>query len=233
MGLIGKEDWAGAEWIAYEKIPDSLINILPTDGKKDTYKENNILPLLRRSFQVKKPIRNATMFICGLGQFELHINGKKIGDHFLDPGWTKYDKQALYVPFDVTKNIRNGENTIGVMLGNGFYYIPPVSGRYRKLKVAFGYPKMICRLAIEYNDGSVKNIVVIAYGRTTAGPITFSSIYGAKIMTHAWSNRDGTSLDFVQSERSCDGRWPSVLNAQMAEPLKVMESFRHKKFILF
>ena len=83
------------------------------------------------------------MFICGLGQFELSVNGNKIGDHFLDPGWTKYDQQALYVSFDVTRNLNQGNNCIGVMLGNGFDYIPPVQGRYRKLKSAFGYPKMI------------------------------------------------------------------------------------------
>src|SRR5688572_16757642 len=135
MGLPEKSDWKGAEWIAYEKIPDSLINILPTDGKKDSYTGKNVLPLLRKFFTLRKNIRKATMYISGLGHFELSMNGKKIGDHFLDPGWTKYDRQALYVSFDVTKSLLGGDNCIGVMLGNGFYYIPPVPGRYRKLKV--------------------------------------------------------------------------------------------------
>jgi len=130
MGLLTKQDWLNAQWIAYEKIPDSLVDVLPVDVKKDTYTGSNVLPLLRKSFLLKKQVKKATMFISGLGQFELSMNGKKIGEHFLDPGWTKYDQQALYVSFDVTGNLNAGNNTIGVMLGNGFYYIPPVSGRY-------------------------------------------------------------------------------------------------------
>jgi alpha-L-rhamnosidase len=234
MGLLSKEDWKDAEWIAYEKIPDSLINILPVDGKKDTYLGKNILPLLRKSFSISKSIKKATLFICGLGHFELSINGKKIGDHFLDPGWTKYDKQALYVPFDVTNELKNGRNAIGVMLGNGFYYIPPVQGRYRKLKVSFGYPKMICRLAVEYSDGGHEDIISDSSWKTIAGPITFSSIYGgedydARLEQKDWDqsffNDDGWKQVVI-----VDG--PSMLNSQMVEPLKVMQVFKPQKITL-
>jgi hypothetical protein len=79
------------------------------------------------------------MFICGLGQFELSMNGKKIGDHFLDPAWTKFDKEAMYVTFDVTDNITSGDNAIGVMLGNGFHLTPRT--RYRKMTNAIGFQK--------------------------------------------------------------------------------------------
>ena len=227
IGLLSKEDWINAQWIAYEKIPDSLMNPLPTDGKKDTYKGNNILPLLRKSFDIKKRVKKATMFICGLGQFEMSINGKKIGDHFLDPGWTKYDKQALYVPFDVTNNLKTGENAIGVMLGNGFYYIPPVSGRYRKLKVAFGYPKMICRLLVEFNDGTVQNVISDTSWKTTPGPITFSSIYGgedydATIEQKGW-DLPGFKLDWWKQAIIVDG--PPILNAQLSDPVKIVKDF--------
>jgi len=230
MGLFTKKDWKSAKWIAFEKIPDSLVDVLPVDGKKDTYKENNILPLLRKSFVVKKKVKQATMFICGLGQFELSMNGKKIGDHFLDPGWTKYDKQALYVPFDVTKNIQPGSNAIGVMLGNGFYYIPPVQGRYRKLKVAFGYPKMTCRLAIEYNDGTLENIVSDDSWKTTEGPITFSSIYGGEDFDARLEQKGWNSSTFNSSAWRnvviVDG--PPELRAQLEDPLKIMDSFDSK-----
>mgnify|MGYP003577837099 CR=1 FL=1 len=143
MGLLTLTDWKNASWIAYEKLADSNINILPKDNKKDTYVGSNVLPLLRKDFIVKKAIAKASMFISGLGHFELSLNGKKQGDHFLDAGWVKYDKEALYVSFDVTESLLRGENTIGVMLGNGFYYVPPVKGQFRKSKPAFGWPKMI------------------------------------------------------------------------------------------
>jgi alpha-L-rhamnosidase len=231
MGLLTKQDWQNAQWVAYEKIPDSLMNVLPADGKKDTYTGKNVLPLLRKSLAVKKQVKKATMFICGLGQFELSINGEKIGDHFLDPGWTKYDKQALYVLFDVTGNLREGENAIGVILGNGFYYIPPVQGRYRKLKVAFGYPKMICRLAIEYTDGTAENIVSDHSWKTSAGPITFSSIYGgedydARLEQTNWNQTNYNDESWKQVV-IVDG--PPTLNSQMVDPVKLFEEFSPKQ----
>lgn len=231
MGLLTKADWKGASWIAYEKIADSNINILPTDGKRDKYQGNNILPLLRKSFNINKPVKKATMFICGLGHFELSLNGKKAGDHFLDPGWTKYDKQALYVTFDLTNQLKQGDNAIGVMLGNGFYYVPPVPDRYRKLKSAFGYPKMICRLSIEYEDGSEENIISDKSWKTAAGPVTFSSIYGGEDynanMEQAGWDTPGFNDGNWKSVIITDG--PPILNSQAAEPLRVMETFLPKK----
>lgn len=179
---------------------------------------------------VRNKVKNATIFISGLGHFELSMNGKKVGDHFLDPGWTKYDRQALYVPFDVTQQLREGENVIGVMLGNGFYYIPPVTGRYRKLKTAFGYPKMIARLVIDYSDGSSEDVVSDPTWRTAPGPITFSSIYGGEDYDARLEQKGWDNLGFN------DAAWKNVvtvdgpdLNAQMAEPLKVMQTFNPQK----
>lgn len=231
MGLVNSGDWKGAKWIAYEKIADSNINILPTDGKRDTYTGNNVLPLLRKNFSVSKTIKNATLFISGLGHFEVSINGKKVGNHFLDPGWTKYDQQALYVPFNVTSQLKKGGNAIGVMLGNGFYYVPPVPGRYRKLKTAFGYPKMICRLAIEYTDGTMQDVVSDPSWKTSKSAITFSSIYGGEDYDANLEQDEWDTYAFKDAAWKqvlvVDG--PPVLNAQLTEPLKVMETFSPKK----
>ncbi|MES2773810.1 MAG: family 78 glycoside hydrolase catalytic domain [Bacteroidota bacterium] len=230
MGLLEKSDWKNARWIAYEKLPDSNI-IIPAahgKGKKEWGPGKNILPLLREDFTVIKPIKKATAFICGLGHFDMHINGEKVGDHFLDPGWTKYDKHALYVTFDVTNHLKTGVNAIGVMLGNGFYYIP--RERYRKLTGAFGYPKMMCRVLVEYTDGTTSNIVSDAGWKTAPGPVTFSSIYSGENYDATLEQKGWDAPGFN------DGNWsdvtlvdgPPVLNSQMAEPLKVMESFTAK-----
>ncbi len=227
MGLQTKADWKGARWIAYDKIADSNINILPIDGAKDKYQGNNVLPLLRKTFTIKKPIKQATMFVTGLGHFDVSLNSKKVSDHFLDAGWTKYDQQALYVPFDLTKEIKTGNNVVGVMLGNGFYYIPPVPGRYRKTKTAFGHPKLICRLAITYTDGSSEDIISDTSWRTSPSPITFSSIYGGEdynaILEQGGWDQPNFNDDTWKQVITVDG--PPVLNAQMAEPLKVMQTF--------
>ena len=70
------------------------------------------LPLLRREFDVPKPIRRAIVSVCGLGHYELRLNGEKVGDHVLDPGWTNYRKTCLYSTYDVTDQIRRGENCL-------------------------------------------------------------------------------------------------------------------------
>jgi alpha-L-rhamnosidase len=230
MGLLTLADWKNAKWIAYEKLADSNINVLPKDNKKDTYFGSNVLPLLRKDFVVKKAIAKASMFISGLGHFELSLNGKKQGDHFLDAGWVKYDKEALYVSFDVTESLLKGGNTIGVMLGNGFYYVPPVKGRFRKSKPAFGLPKMICRLLIEYKDGTTENIISDKSWKTSSGPITFSSIYGgedydARLVQKGW---DTPSFDGKQWRNVLIVNGPPAIRSQQAEPLRVFENFSAK-----
>jgi alpha-L-rhamnosidase len=226
MGLLNLADWKGAKWIAFEKLADAHINILPTDGKKDQFNANNILPAFRKSFSLHKQIKSATAFISGLGQFEMHLNGQKVGDHFLSPGWSKYDQEALYVTFDVTHQLKPGENVIGVLLGNGFYYVPPVKGRYRKLKSAFGYPKMICKLQISYTDGSSTTIVSDPSWKTAPSAVTFSSIYGgedynANLEQAGW---DQPGFDARQWKTSLLVTGPA-LKAQNEEPVKVFEHF--------
>ncbi len=227
MGLLDPSDWKGAKWIAYEKLPDSLVYSLVTDKKVDKISGSNVLPLLRKNFTVKKKVKKASAFISGLGHFELSINGKKAGDHFLDAGWTKYDREALYVTFDITKQLKQGNNAIGVMLGNGFYYVPPVKGRYRKLKSSFGYPKMISRVLIEYTDGTSENIVSDNSWKTSKGPIIFSSIYGgedynANLEQQGW---DTPAFDDKKWKPVLIVNGPPQLNSQMAEPLKIFENF--------
>lgn len=229
MGLLDIADWKGAKWIAYEKLADSNLNVLPTDGKKDKFNANNVLPMFRKDFVLAKSIKCATAFISGLGHFELSLNGAKVGDDFLAPGWTKYDKEALYMTYDITKQLKKGSNAVGVMLGNGFYYVPPVKGRYRKLKSAFGYPKMICRLQIEYTDGTSTNIVSNEGWKTAPSPIIFSSIYGGEDYD---ANLEQKGWNIAGFE---DTQWKSALwvdgpklNAQKEAPVKVFENFSAK-----
>ncbi len=228
LGLLKPTDWVGAKWIAYAQMPDSM-RIVPFaagKGHKGLPPANDVLPLLRKTFTVNKPVKKATMYICGLGHFDMSLNGNKVGDHFLDPGWTQYDKQALYVPFDLTDKLVQGNNALGVMLGNGFYYIPR-DRRYRKMTGAYGYPKMICRLVIEYKDGSVSNLVSDESWKTAPGPIVFTSIYGgedynANLEQSGWNT---ANFDDAKWQNAVIVTGSPQLNAQAADPLKVMQEF--------
>jgi alpha-L-rhamnosidase len=182
--LYAQKDWQGAKWIGYEEIADSAI-IVPAahqGGKKAWGKRLNILPVLRKNFFIEQEIKTATIFISGLGHFEMSLNGNVVSsgfrNDFLTPGWSQYNHHALYVAYNISDYIKSGSNAIGVQLGNGFYYIP--SQRYRKLTGAFGLPKMICNIVIEYKDGTKQNIISDETWKAAPSPIIFSSIFGGE-----------------------------------------------------
>src|SRR5579872_1737551 len=94
MGILGQDQWRG-QWIA---------------ATADT--DYHPAPFLRRTLRIAKPIASARMYICGLGYYELHCNGKRVGDHRLDPGYTRYDRRDLYVTYDMRPYLREGENAV-------------------------------------------------------------------------------------------------------------------------
>ncbi len=136
------------------------------------------LPMFRKTFNLNRAaISKAVVDICGLGHFELSINGRKVGDHVLDPPWSDYRDSCYFVNFDVSKLLKPGENVIGVMLGNGMYNV--VGGRYAKFKGSFGPPKL--NLALTVKQGSaVKVIKSDGSWKSAVSPVTFSCIYGGE-----------------------------------------------------
>ena len=197
-GLFAPEQWAGAKWIGLE--PDGEIVVPFIHGIKvpeHLHRGRPIgrytMPLLRNEFRLAdKPVASALAFVCGLGHFDFYVNGQRQGEHFLDPGWTKYDKEAQYVTFDITDKLRPGQdNALGVMLGNGFYNIP--NERYYKMTGSFGAPKLKMALLVTYADGSRQTVVTDGNWRVSSGPITYSSIYGgedydARLVKEGWNN---------------------------------------------
>jgi hypothetical protein len=182
MGLFSTDNWSNAKWIGYEDLSDSM-RIVPGvhgDGDKLRLKalKKTIVPLFRKEFDIKKTIKSATLYISGLGQYEAYINGSKVSNDFLTPGWTNYDKTIFYNTYDVTSNLKKGNNAIGVIVGNGFYNIN--RERYRKLVIAYGMPAMICKLEIDYSDHSKKIIESGVDWKVASSPITFTSIYGGE-----------------------------------------------------
>jgi alpha-L-rhamnosidase len=186
-GLLKTDDWQ-AQWIG---------NTTNVDAKA--------APIFRREFSLDGKIKQARAYFCGLGYGELRVNGQKAGDHFLDPGYTRYDKRVLYVTQDITPLLKRGRNTIGVMLGNGWFNV--------QAKAAWDFdkapwraaPRLLCSVHIEFEDG--RKVVVGSDGnwKCTTGPIVFNTIYGgeiydARLETPGW---DSPGFD--------DSAWPSAL----------------------
>lgn len=234
MGLPTATDWGKAQWIGLEKM-DSSKRVVPAvefgntlesqHNRPDLVTAKNLLPQFRKEVVVKKSVKSATAFVSGLGHFELFLNGKKVGDHVLDPGWTQYDQVAQYVTFDLTKQLENGANVLGIMLGNGFFNIP--NERYKKLIVSYGYPMFIANILIEYTDGTTQTLVSDPSWKATPSPITFSSVYGgedydATNEQSGWMN-PGFNDQRWQTPVVAPG--PPRLSAQEQEPIKIHETF--------
>lgn len=107
--------------MVFNQPPSDINTWEPTEEElKSTYKKSYPSPLLRKSIHISKSIQSAQVRICGLGLYELYLNGNKVGDRVLDPAQTSYDKRAFYVVHDVSEELQQGDNALGIMLGNGF-----------------------------------------------------------------------------------------------------------------
>lgn len=230
MALLKPADWAGAKWIALEVLPEAEriapgyeYNKLKPLGDRKT--ALNKLPQFRRQIAVSKPVKRAMAYVCGLGQFEFFINGEKVGNNFLDPAWTDFDKSVAYVPFDVTRQLQKGENVLGVMLGNGMFNVP--RERYFKLIMSYGYPMMIMKLQIEYQDGSAETIVSDRQWKACPSPVTYSSIYGgedydATLYQPGWMKPGFDDKKWSEVQITSNR---GALEVSPALPVKIVEEF--------
>jgi len=184
-GLFSIPDWEG-DWIGGEN-------------------------LFRREFNLPASARRARAFISGLGYYELRINGKKTGDHVLDPGWTTFSKRALYVTYDATALLKKGRNAIGVILGNGWY----------KSKA------LMFQLYIECEDGTLMEIHSDNSWKTARGPILEDSIYHGETYDGrseqpGWDEPDFNDKSWKEARKvKAPG---GVLTSQLMPAIKVVDT---------
>lgn len=219
------DKWRSASWIQLDGDPRPESPLAERTYKGKQKRKAFPAPLMRREFSVSQKVKQATAHVCGLGYFELHLNGSKVGDHVLDPVQTSYDKRACFVSFDITKQLLPGQNAVGLMLGNGFF------GQNAALtgNLAYGKPLAIALLEIEYTNGEKESVVTDESWRTTTGPILFDNVYlgesyDARLEIPGWSR---AGFD--------DSKWMSVnviksptktLIPQLQQPIKKTKSIK-------
>ncbi|RZL14933.1 MAG: alpha-rhamnosidase, partial [Pedobacter sp.] len=162
MGLMDGRNWKGT-WIS----DGSGIKVKPA-------------PYFRKAFSQARTVRSARAYIAVGGLYELYINGKKIGDHRLDPVYTRFDRRTIYVAYDVTNNLLSGENAIGVVLGNGWYNHQSTAVWDFERAPWRARPAFCMDLRITYTDGSIETISTDKSWKTILSPIVFNSIYTAE-----------------------------------------------------
>jgi hypothetical protein len=186
--------------------------------------------MLRKPFNLKKEIKEAVVYISGLGHYELTLNGKKIGNSEFAPLWTDYDKTVNYNTYELSaKELQKGENVIGVLLGNGMYNT--LAERYTKFFVSFGPPTLFFKMKITYKDGSEEIIKSDESWKYSKSPITYNSIFGgedynANLEQKGWNKKKFKDSDWkkVVVQEAPKG----VLRAQTAPPVTIQKQYEVK-----
>lgn len=205
MGLLQPSDWS-ARWIAHQEdlYPDSVMT--------------NPAPYFRKEFNVEKQVKRAKAYVCGLGFYEMYLNGSKVGNQVLAPAVTNYDdrviekilyhyddqstKRVLYNTFDVTASLQKGTNTLGAILGNGWY-----NQRDRTVEGCLWYdtPRIILQLEIEYADGTRQEVCTDGSWKSATGPLLHDAIftgevYDARLEMDNWNQNGFDDTDWGASK---------------------------------
>jgi len=219
-GLYEPSDWEG-KWIG-----DLTQKKIPQDSNTTQAQPS---PRFRKSFDLGKGLKRATLFISGIGYHESWINGQRVGDHVLDPAFTRYDKGVLYVSHDVTEQLKRGSNTIGIQLGNGWYNMHARAVWNFDQAPWRDSPRVIAQLNITYADGSTDSIVTDKTWSMGTGPIVFDSIrngeiYDARLETPGWNKNNFTGSGWEQADEvpAPAGK----LRSQMMPPIRVTQTIK-------
>lgn len=198
----------------------------------------------RKEIELNKPLKKAIAKVCGLGQFHFYINGKRVGDHELDPAWTDYRKLIYYVPFDVTDLLRIGKNVIGAEVGNGWYikcdehytftfpaFMPPNPNPYKP----FGSSLILSlELRLEYEDGTEDVILADDSFKVKDHPVIMSNVYGSetidgRLLQTGWNDVGFDDSTWQQASYVPEEEIPKAeILEQTIPPVKIVKSYEGK-----
>ncbi len=214
MTLLDKSDWK-AKWISAGYREDSV---------------NRPAVYFRKVFLVDKKVLSATAYITSHGMYEAQINGKKVGDAYLTPGWTSYNKRLQYQVYDVTQLLASGQNVIGAAIGNGWYRGFLAWGGNKDI-----YGKslaLLLQVNIIYSDGTSESIITNETWKSSPGSIRFAEIYHGETIDAqeektGWANNNYNESGWAAvkvENHSFDN-----LIATYNEPVKKHETFKPVK----
>lgn len=230
-GLFEEFDWEG-EWVSSkfaELLPHRRYKSNRRVEHENWFMEDSAAVYMRREVEIPVPVRKATAFICGLGYYELYINGRKVGDRVMDPLFTDYDKRVVYATYDVTDYFSTGSNAFGILLGNGWYSLPT--------RDVFGMhdanwhtpPKVRLNVVVEYESGARDVIVTDRTWKWGHGEIVYNSVRSGETIDHTKSVHGWNEPGF------CDSLWrnvchvPAPLGKLTADPMPPMRVAKELK----
>jgi alpha-L-rhamnosidase len=189
MGLLAPSDWR-AMWIG------------PPDA--GTASAPEAVPMMRRAFTSSGEVRRARAYVTSHGLYQLFLNGQRVGDAELTPGWTSYNKRLQYQTYDVTRLIRPGANVAGALLGDGWFRgVIGFAGHRNHYGDRLA---MLLQIEITYRDGTKRLVISDQNWRAATGPILMSEIYAGETYD-ARQERTGWSAPGYD-----DSDWKGVLS---------------------
>lgn len=209
-GYFEREDWKG-----------SFI------GERDDHTYH----LYRKTFCAGGKVKRAKLYICGLGHFECWLNGSRVSDHVLEPGWSDYDKTCFYTAYDVTELVSDSmakdNDCLLVKLGDGMFNVP--GGRYVYYERSYGKCKLLAQLELEYEDGRKELVVTDSSWKTAPSPIRFCCIYGGEDYDARLWKKEYLYADYKEEDAwenaVCVEPPKGKLTAMPMEPMKVRETY--------
>ncbi|MDR1632192.1 MAG: glycoside hydrolase family 78 protein [Dysgonamonadaceae bacterium] len=217
-GMMNAKNWKGL-WI--------------DDGKDVDFQP---APYFRKQFSVDKKIKSARAYIAVAGLYELSINGEKTGDHRLDPVYTRFDRRNLYVTYDITPQLVQGENAVGVLLGNGWYNHQSLAVWDFERAPWRNRPAFCMDVRITYDDETVQVIATDDTWKTSSGELIFNSIYTGEHLDFNLAQKgwNTTAFDDTKWEKASLRPAPSSnITAQQLQPIRNVQSFKAKSIKKF
>ncbi|MDA9266736.1 glycoside hydrolase family 78 protein [Salibacteraceae bacterium] len=208
MGLLDSTDWQ-AKWIGYDAALYDTIAFGPQPWGNGITRKTEYRPLpcpyLRKEFKLNENIESAKVYITALGIYELHINGERVGKDYFTPGWTDYNKRIYYNAYDISSLLRQGENTIAVILADGWYAGNIADrgqhyyGKHLRLKAQLEIQREGNEPIVLITDGSWK----AAFGALREADMQAGETYDARLEPIGWRNigfDDSQWSDVVESD---------------------------------
>jgi alpha-L-rhamnosidase len=250
MGLLDASEWQakwiGAPWQGEEALPDPQIRSTPQSDSEPILKEMPPpAPMLRKNFMISKEVVSARAYVSGLGYFELYVNGKKVSKDVLVPNQTNYGKRAglennmisildnfreyriMYLSYDIKQLLKEGENVIGAILGNGFYNAP---SRWTE---SYGTPRFLGQIYLAFSDGTEQVILTDQSWKVSKSPIVMDLIYDGEfydacLEQPGWNTPEfnDSPWQFAELKKAPEGKMKAHLSPtdrvmEKLEPVKI------------
>ena len=191
-------------------------------------------PLLRKRFALEKPVKEARLYVTGLGQYEVFLNGRRLDGGAIAPGVTDYNKRVLYNCYDVTRELRRGGNALSVMLGRGWYDLICYEVWDFAHASWLAQPKALVQLSVVFSDGSRALITSDETWKVADGPLVFDDmrrgeIYDARREVAGWSEAAFEDAAWVPASLVPPPK--GKLCAELMEPIRPTAEFKPAKLI--